>query len=443
MDERGAWRTVAALAGLNRPSFIDRQLLRRSPPLLIAELGLCGRRSACSSASAFMSLYAVGTLAAGVLRRPLSASPRSSRAGLGAVERGHRADRHRPSGFASLSFWRGLVGIGEATLPATALSMIGTGSPVPAWALRNGLFYAGDPGRLRLSFALAGAGGAPLRVAGVLPLPRPRGLVGWGWCGAWPTRPGAGRRGGAFRAAGHGARRAARRRRAPALSLRHPWPGPCFVYASASSQHTITWLWRSAAFPFPRAAFLSAAITLAAGLAATSASARSRTGRIAGTPEGGSSPWPGWAPPASPAPSSSTASPSPLPCFSPRGSSPRRGSSLGTGRSSPSSTRWRRRERGQRDRPRPARREPRGRGGRRLGHRPRRRPRGAHPGPVVEPRPRRRRLALLALVGLSQSRRPADGSAPLPSGTPGRAARRGCAGRGCRRGTGRPGQGKA
>ena len=80
------------------------------------------------------------------------------------------------------------------------------------------------------------------------------------------------RRGAASRPA---ARRSARR---PVAALRRriasgppsPWSScgaTLLVYASASSQHAITWLVEERGFAFPRAAFLSAAIVLGGGLA--------------------------------------------------------------------------------------------------------------------------------------------------------------------------------
>jgi len=265
MDERGAWRTVAALAGLNVLSFIDRQLLAALAPLLIAELGLSRAQIGLLVGLAFMSLYALGTLAAGVLADRWS-RPRLVAAGLGAWSAA-TALTATASGFAPLSFWRGLVGIGEATLPATALSMIGDRVPRARLGLANGLFYAGIPAGYALSFALAGAVAPRFGWRACFLSLGLAGLVGVGlvWRMADPPRRGGG--GGTpsgLRATALAALRAVAAR--PALSLAI-LAGTLLVYASASSQHTITWLVEEHGFPFPRAAFLSAAITLAAGLA--------------------------------------------------------------------------------------------------------------------------------------------------------------------------------
>ncbi len=265
MSERGAWRTVAALAGLNVLSYVDRLLLAALAPLLIAELGLSLAQVGLLVGFAFMAVYATGIVVVGVLadRWP---RPRLLAAGLAAWSAA-TALTGTASGFASLAAWRGLVGIGEATLPATAVSMIGDRVPPSRVGLANGLFYAGIPVGYALGFAVAGAvaprfgwracflalGTAGLLAVGVvwrMADPVRRGVA------ASPARPLSGTPSEVARAL------AAR----PALLL-VVLGGSLLVYASASSQLAITWLVRERGFAYPRAAFLSAAITLAAGLA--------------------------------------------------------------------------------------------------------------------------------------------------------------------------------
>ena len=125
-------------------------------PLLIADLGLSRAQVGLLVGLAFMAVYGFGTLLSGVLadRWP---RPRLIAAGLGAWSAA-TALTGTASGFASLAAWRALVGIGEATLPPSALSMIGDRVPSARVGLANGLFYAGVPVGFALSFALAGFG---------------------------------------------------------------------------------------------------------------------------------------------------------------------------------------------------------------------------------------------------------------------------------------------
>jgi MFS family permease len=275
MDGRAASRTVAALAGLNVLSFIDRQLLAALAPLLIADLGLTKAEVGLLVGVAFMAVYAAGTLAVGVLADRWS-RPRIVATGLGAWSAA-TALTATASGFASLALWRGLVGVGEATLPATALSMIGDRVPPSRVGLANGVFYAGVPVGFALSFALAAAV-APrfgwracflcLGLAGLCAVPLVRRM-------ADPPRRGAGAAPGegvgAARATAPGLRETARAAARAVASRPGLLPlilgGTLLVYASASSQHTITWLVEERGFPYARAALLSFWITLGAGLA--------------------------------------------------------------------------------------------------------------------------------------------------------------------------------
>jgi len=159
------------------------------------------------------------------------------------------------------------VGIGEATLPPSALSMIGDRVPSARVGLANGLFYAGVPVGFALSFALAGFGAPRFGWRACFLVLGTAGLVGVAtvWRMADPPRRGAssrpakGVRGTALAALG-----AFRERPALALVI---LGATLLVYASAASQHAITWLVEERGFAFPRAAFLSAAIVLAGGLA--------------------------------------------------------------------------------------------------------------------------------------------------------------------------------
>jgi MFS family permease len=240
MSDRGAWRMVAGLASLNVLSYVDRQLLVALAPVLIADLGLSRAQVGLLVGLAFMSVYGFGTVLAGVLadRWP---RPRLIAAGLGAWSAA-TALTGTASGFASLAAWRALVGIGEATLPPSALSMIGDRVPSARVGLANGLFYAGVPVGFALSFALAGFGAPRFGWRACFLVLGTAGLVGVAtvWRMADPPRRGAssrpakGVRGTAVAALG-----AFRERPALALVI---LGATLLVYASAASQHAISWL---------------------------------------------------------------------------------------------------------------------------------------------------------------------------------------------------------
>jgi MFS family permease len=265
MSDRGAWRMVAGLAGLNVLSYVDRQLLVALAPLLIADLGLSRAQVGLLVGLAFMAVYGFGTVLAGVLadRWP---RPRLVAAGLGAWSAA-TALTGTASGFASLAAWRALVGIGEATLPPSALSMIGDRVPGARVGLANGLFYAGVPVGFACSFALAGLAAPRLGWRACFLVLGTAGLVGVAtvWRMADPPRRGAASRPAkGVRATALSALGAFRERPSLALVI---LGATLLVYASAASQHAITWLVEERGFAFPRAAFLSAAIVLAGGLA--------------------------------------------------------------------------------------------------------------------------------------------------------------------------------
>jgi predicted MFS family arabinose efflux permease len=261
MADRGVVRTVAALAGLNLLSFLDRQLLVALAPLLIADLGLSRAEVGLLIGFSFMAVYAVVTLVVGVFADRFS-RPQLMAGGLAAWS-ASTALTGTAGGFASLAAWRALVGVGEATLPASALSMLGDRVPAARVGLATGVFYSGIPVGFALSFALAGWAGPwlgwracflALGAAASLAVP----LV---WRMADPPRRGAGPR-----AASPGVAAALRAVAARPALLTLIAAGTLIVFASASSQHAITWLVHERGFAYPRAAFLSAVAIGAAGL---------------------------------------------------------------------------------------------------------------------------------------------------------------------------------
>jgi len=256
---------VAGLSALNVLGYVDRQLLSALAPLLIQDLGLSLAQIGLLLGISFMLVYAVGTLVVGVLADRRS-RPRLMAGGLAAWSAA-TALTGTATGFLPLALWRALVGIGEATVPATAVAMIGDRVPTRRVGLANGIFYAGIPVGFAISFALAGLV-APafgwracflgLGVAGLV-------AVGLLWRMADPPRRGVAARspGGAKAAVSQVGRALVAR---PSLLL-VILAGTLLVWASASSQHAITWLVRERGFVFQRAAFYSAGVLLLAGLA--------------------------------------------------------------------------------------------------------------------------------------------------------------------------------
>ncbi len=266
MTDRGAVRTVAALAGLNVLSYVDRQLLVALAPLLMADLGLSRADVGLLIGVSFIAVFAVGTLVVGALadRWP---RPRLMAGGLAAWSAA-TALTGTAQGFASLAAWRALVGVGEAALPPSALSMLGDRVPRARVGLANGVFYAGIPVGFALSFALAGFVGPWLGWRACFYLLGATGLVAVGLIGRMADPP----RRGAGRLPASAGLTATARALARALSARPTIPAliagaVLLVFASASSQHAITWLVQERGFPYARAAFLSAIVIAIAGLA--------------------------------------------------------------------------------------------------------------------------------------------------------------------------------
>jgi MFS family permease len=258
------WRLVAGLSALNVLGYVDRQLLSAVAPLLIEDLGLSLAQIGLLLGISFMLVYAVGTLVVGVLADRWS-RPRLMAGGLAAWSAATGLTG-TATGFLPLALWRALVGIGEATVPATAVAMIGDRVPTRRVGLANGIFYAGIPVGFAISFALAGLVAPVLGWRGCFLGLGAAGLVAVGllWRMADPPRRGVTARspGGARGAVSQVGRALLAR---PALLL-VILAGTLLVWASASSQHTITWLVRERGFVFQRAAFYSAGVLLLAGL---------------------------------------------------------------------------------------------------------------------------------------------------------------------------------
>ena len=267
-DRRGAWGLLAALAALNVLGYVDRQLVAALAPVLMAELGLSRADIGLLIGPVFVVVFAFATLALGAAadrwRRP-----RIIAGGL-VVWSAATALTGTASGFASLALWRALVGVGEATLPPTALSMLGDRFPPSRLGFASSVYYAGIPVGFASSLALAGwvvprfGWRACFSLLGLLGLA----AVALVWRMEDPPRrssPGAPRPEPA-----PGGTIAGRLRQAfaaePAIALLVAG-GTLLTYASASSQHLVTWLVQERGFAYSRAAYLASAVVLGAGLA--------------------------------------------------------------------------------------------------------------------------------------------------------------------------------
>ena len=269
MDERGAWRLLLALAALNVLGYVDRQLVAALAPVLMAELGLTRADVGLLIGPVFVAVFGVGALFLGAAadrwRRP-----RIIAGGL-AVWSAATALTGTGSGFATLAFWRALVGVGEASLPPTAISMLGDRFPPSRLGFATSVYYAGIPVGFACSLALAGwlvprfGWRSCFYLLGVLGLA----AVALVWRMEDPRRRDA-PSGPAEPGLAGGGTLVGRLRGAlaeePTLGLLVAG-ATLLVYQSASSQHLVTWLVQERGFAFSRAAYLSSAVVLGAGLA--------------------------------------------------------------------------------------------------------------------------------------------------------------------------------
>ena len=261
--DRGAWRLLLALTGLNVLSYVDRQLLTTLAPLLMADLGLTRAQIGLLVGVSFIAAYAVLILVLGAAADRIP-RPRLIAAGL-LVWSLATALTAAARNLAQLAALRLLVGAGEAALPATALAMLADRFPASRLGLANGVFYAGIPIGFALSFGLAGGMGpwlgwracfvllgmlGTLAVLGALGLSDP----------PRPTAPPARARPRDVAMAFRDALAARPRLRLVILA------GALLAYMSSSSQHAITWLVQERGLPYPRAALLAGVMVALGGL---------------------------------------------------------------------------------------------------------------------------------------------------------------------------------
>ncbi len=281
MVERGAWRLLLALAALNVLGYVDRQLVAALAPVLMAELGLSRADIGLLIGPVFVVVFGFTTLFLGAAA-DLWRRPRIIAGGL-AVWSVATAFTGTASGFGTLAVWRALVGVGEAALPPTAVSMLGDRYPSSRLGFATSVYYAGIPVGFALSLAAAGwlvprfgwracfllLGAVGLvAVAAVWRMDDPPRRAG-----AAAGRPdsavaaadataAAGRPSGARVAAGRLRRAFAGR---PTLGLLVAG-ATLIVYQSGSSQHLVTWLVQERGLAYSRAAYLASAVVLLAGI---------------------------------------------------------------------------------------------------------------------------------------------------------------------------------
>ncbi|HVO13165.1 MAG TPA: MFS transporter [Vicinamibacteria bacterium] len=263
-----AGRLVLALAALNVLGFVDRQLIAALAPLLIADLGLSRAQVGLLVGAAFIVVFALGTLVMGALADRWSRT-RLVACGLLGWSAGTGLSG-TASGFLSLAAWRSLVGVGEATLSPSALALFAERVPPERLGFATSVFYAGIPVGFACSFALAGwlaprlgwrACFYALGLVGVL-----AGALVWRMGERQETVASSRRPAAPGRAAEPAPGRLRKALGSQPALLMVASGGALLAYASASSQHVITWLVQERGFAYARAAWLSAAVVAAAGL---------------------------------------------------------------------------------------------------------------------------------------------------------------------------------
>lgn len=138
-----AWRLLLFLTLLNVLNFVDRTLISSLGPLLIADLGLSKAQIGLLAGFGFVFFYTLVGLFLGVAadrwrRIPLVAAGVALWSAMTALSGLARS-------FLQLALPRIFVGVGEATLTPSALSMLGDLFPNRRLAMATGVYYAGIP----------------------------------------------------------------------------------------------------------------------------------------------------------------------------------------------------------------------------------------------------------------------------------------------------------
>ncbi len=264
-EPRPAWGLLWALTALNVLAYVDRQLIVTLAPLLMEDLGLTRAQIGLLVGASFIVVFAGLNLVLGAAADRFP-RPRLLAVGLG-VWSVATALTGAARGFVQMAVMRVAVGVGEATLSPTALSMLGDRFPPQRLGLANSIFYGGIPLGFALSFVLAGWIGpwlgwracfVILGVAGVVAVAAVTLMKDPGRRGVATDIPGA--------TAGELARALGRiLLERPAIGL-VSLAGALLAFTSSASQHTITWLVQERGFEYSRAAYLSAGMVAGGGL---------------------------------------------------------------------------------------------------------------------------------------------------------------------------------
>jgi predicted MFS family arabinose efflux permease len=260
-----AWRLLALLTGLNVLNFVDRTLIGSLGPLLLRDPGLTRAQIGLLAGLGFVVFYSVFGLFLGFAadrwrRMPLLAAGLALWSAMTAVSGWARS-------FAGLAIPRLFVGVGEATLAPTAISMLGDAFAPRRLATAMGIYYAGIP-----------LGTAASLVASSYLAPR----FGWRSCffvlGAIglvaavllpfcrePERQGSGRSAATTWASlVRDLRAAFGERRELGLAI---LAGTLLVFGSGAAILVVTWLVEERGYDYSRAALLAGLVAVGAGLA--------------------------------------------------------------------------------------------------------------------------------------------------------------------------------
>jgi MFS family permease len=263
---RSAWRLLVFLTGLNILNFVDRMLITALAPLLIADLGLNKAKIGLLAGFGFVFFYTfvglfLGLAADRYKRIPLVAAGLALWSGMTALSGFARS-------FLQLALPRIFVGVGEATLTPSALSMLGDSFPPRRLAMATGVYYAGIPlgmavgliassfiaprfGWRACFFILGGVGLLAVAVLLTFREPVRRGVVGYGA----NERP-------SVRQLVRDMALALKGRRHLALTL---LGGSLLCYGAGAALHAITWLVEERGYTFADAALRAGGIAVFAG----------------------------------------------------------------------------------------------------------------------------------------------------------------------------------
>jgi MFS transporter, Spinster family, sphingosine-1-phosphate transporter len=150
---RRAWGLLAFLTLLNVLNFVDRTLISSLAPLLIQDLGLSRAQIGLLAGFGFVFFYSLVGLFLGLMADRFPRIPLVA-AGLG-LWSAMTALSGLARSFVQLAIPRIFVGIGEATLTPSALSMLGDVFPRRRLAMATGIYYAGIPIGTATSLMLA------------------------------------------------------------------------------------------------------------------------------------------------------------------------------------------------------------------------------------------------------------------------------------------------